>query len=225
MPVIIAVIVIIFLLIKCESEYPTQNYYKKDVTNDEYKRVLEECEREGVNAFKYQFYKNQENTRLAGYAEEYAKDDCFKERGFIKGGDASQAAKAEKSVKDLEDELNKFAIELSASAKNNIFNPTIQKKRYNSYVITFETSDTNLMKKPSNNALANDAANAAWGAKFCTEELERIIIKNSLNRVEGRILNSEMFLAVCDDTGATSNEILLQDMQNNLKEIQSMINR
>ena len=227
MPAIIAVIiVIIFVVVKCESAYPTQNYYKKDVTNEEYKRVLEECGSAKNTAIDWELYKNPKNYSSAGHLGEYAKDECFKEKGFIKGENASQATEAteaERVVKELEDDLNDFAIELVGSTKKNIYNPNVKKKRNDHYIITFETSDPSLLKKPSSNALANDAANALWGAKFCTEKLEQIIIKNSLKRVEGRILNAEMFLAICDDTDATTNELLVKDMQDNLKRIQSMI--
>lgn len=224
MPLIIAVIVL-FILISCGTESPTQNYYKKDVTNEEYIKILNECENFRDRIFDREYNRNSKSYSYAVAIGESGKDECFKEKGFIKGGDASQAAEAEEAEKALEAELIKFAIGLSTSTKNNIFNPTLKKKRYDHFVITFETLDPHLLKKGSNNALANDTANALWGAKFCTEELESIIIFNELNRVEGRILNGEMFLAVCDDTDATSNEILFNDLQDSLKRIQSMINR
>ena len=113
-------------------------------------------------------------------------------------------------TQDIRRDLAIFATNLVVSTKNNIFNPVVEKSKY--YQITFETLDPALMKEPSNNALANNAANALWGAKFCTEELKALIIKHNLKRVEGRIIKGKMFLAACDGSGDTSNELLEKDI-------------
>jgi len=103
MPAIIAVIiVIIFVVVKCESAFPTQNYYKKDVTNEEYKRVLDDCESAKNTAIDWELYKNPKNYSHAGHLGEYAKDTCFKEKGFIKGG------KPSKYVEDINSNVNEI---------------------------------------------------------------------------------------------------------------------
>lgn len=103
MPLIaIALIVFIFWgLIKCESEHPTQNYYKpnKDVTNEEYKNVLEECKRAHDRAIDWELYTNPGNYSQAGHLGEYAEDQCFREKGFIKKGEIAQIPASVEVVK------------------------------------------------------------------------------------------------------------------------------
>lgn len=124
---------------------------------------------------------------------------------------------------DIKKDLDKFATELAANTKNNIFKPTVEETKPNYYVITFQTSDPNLMTKDTDtDSTINDAVNAVWGSKFCTAELESIILKYSITRVEGRILNSAKFLAMCDGSTSTTQELLEKDIQDNLNRIRYM---
>ncbi len=121
MPAIIAVIiVIIFVVVKCESVYPTQNYYKKDVTNDEYKRVLEECESAKNSAIDWELYKNPKNYSHAGHLGEYAKDACFKEKGFIKGGKPSEPSKYVKDINSSINDIEKSVLEENTELKDKV---------------------------------------------------------------------------------------------------------
>lgn len=105
MPLLIAIALIFFIflgLIKCESEYPTQNYYKpnKDVTNEEYKNVLDVCKRAHDIAIDSELYINPGNYSYAGHLGEYAEDKCFREKGFIKKGEIANTTASIDVVKE-----------------------------------------------------------------------------------------------------------------------------
>jgi|GEM_PF-4733981 len=80
MPILTTIAIVSFIfwgVIKFESEYPTQNYYKpnKEVTNEEYKDVLDECKREHDRAIDLELYINPGNYSHAGHLGEYAEDE------------------------------------------------------------------------------------------------------------------------------------------------------
>ncbi|MEY3880413.1 MAG: hypothetical protein RIQ94_1209 [Pseudomonadota bacterium] len=84
--VIILFFVIIFGAFKYEEEFPTQVYFKKGITNEGYKKVLEECKSARDSAIDMELYIHPKNYSNAGHLGEYAEDECFKEKGFVKNG-------------------------------------------------------------------------------------------------------------------------------------------
>ena len=133
------------------------------------------------------------------------------------------------TFKKIKDDLSNYAVGLVASTKKNIFAPTVKEERSGYYVIEFQTSDPHFMlqdvDKDPKAYDRNNAMNAAWESKFCSQELKSIIDKqNTAMIIEGVILDSKqknVFLArqaiaKCDGSNATTSEIMNREIQNNL---------
>lgn len=130
-------------------------------------------------------------------------------------------------------DLNKYATGLAASTENKIFDPVVTiSNKPNRYIIKFRTVDPHLklkdVDKDPDAYHSNNAMNVAWEKRFCTPELKSIIRTYSISRVRGEILDNELkdgqfsafqAIAECNDSSATTIELMDKDTQDNLDSI------
>jgi len=138
------------------------------------------------------------------------------------------------STQNIQDDLNKYATELVASTKNNIFGFTVKEPSPSNmdYLIQFQTSDPNLMsditgdedKNPAGYA-RNIAITTGWGVKFCTQELKSIMTKYGITYVDGMLLDaktkSTQSISLCANPSNPSAAENLNNIQNMMEKMDS----